>query len=304
MSSIPEEYTKFTKPAEVHKAVNTLRGIVAGITTDAKVAPEELAELMHWCQVHAYLGDRHPFSELLPVIEAACADGIITEEESKDILWLCGNFVDTNDYYDLVTSSVQFLGGIIHGIMADGTLSDREIEALSRWIQSNDFLTGTYPFDEIHSLLTTILADHKVDEEEREQLMAFLSNVIEFKDSLNLSEPEFVELRNKYSISGICSCCPEITFEGKTFCFTGESYRSTRSELAETVNRLGGAFKTSVSSKTDYLVVGNAGNRCWAYACYGRKIEQAVALRKEGAHVAIVNETDFWDAVDDALVAI
>ena len=32
-----EEYQKFTKPAEVHKAVNTLRGIVSGIATDTKV---------------------------------------------------------------------------------------------------------------------------------------------------------------------------------------------------------------------------------------------------------------------------
>ena len=56
--------------------------------------------------------------------------------------------------------------------------------------------------------------------------------------------------------------------------------------------------------KTNYLIVGNAGNPCWAYACYGRKIEEAVALRKEGAQVTIVNETDFWDAVDDALAGI
>lgn len=64
--------------------------------------------------------------------------------------------------------------------------------------------------------------------------------------------------------------------------------------------QLGGKVRTSVSAKTDYLIVGNAGNPCWAYACYGRKIEQAVSLRKEGVGIMIVNETDFWDAVEDA----
>ena len=58
-------------------------------------------------------------------------------------------------------------------------------------------------------------------------------------------------------------------------------------------------MRASVSTKTDYLVVGNAGNPCWAYACYGRKIEAAMNLRKEGGKVIIVNETDFWDVIDD-----
>lgn len=36
MSNLQEidEYRKFTGPAELHKAINTLKGIVAGITTD------------------------------------------------------------------------------------------------------------------------------------------------------------------------------------------------------------------------------------------------------------------------------
>ncbi len=50
---------------------------------------------------------------------------------------------------------------------------------------------------------------------------------------------------------------------------------------------------------TDYLIVGNAGNPCWAYSCYGRKIEQAVDLRKAGGKIKIVNEIDFWDVLED-----
>ena len=140
--------------------------------------------------------------------------------------------------------------------------------------------------------------------EERESLMAFFGNVIDFTASYNLSEKDFSQLREKYSISGICSVSPEISFEGKLFCFTGESYRAKRTEIAETITQLGGKVRASVSVKTDYLVVGNAGNPCWAYACYGRKIEEAVNLRKEGASVVIVNETDFWDSVDDALAEV
>lgn len=299
-----EEYQKFTKPAEVHKAVNTLRGIVSGIATDIKVTGSEMEELIHWCSVHSHLRDWHPFSGILPVVENACEDGIITEEESKDILWLCASFTSRVSYYDEVTSAIQFLSGMIHGIMADGELSDKEIQAIKTWIDDNEFLAGTYPFDEINSLLTSVLVDKKISEDERNTLLAFFSNIIEFKNSLNLTEQNFVDLRKEYSVDGICSLCPEIKIEGRTFCFTGESVHGTRKEIYETITQLGGICRNSVSKKTDYLIVGNCGNPCWAYACYGRKIEEAMTLRKEGGHVVIVNETDFWDTVEDMIAGI
>ena len=298
------EYQAFTKPAELHKAVNTLRGLVAGISSDTKIGEQEMTELVHWCALHAPLRDRHPFSELLPVVEAAYQDGVVTEEESKDILWLCNNFADSNSYYSVVTSSIQFLSGMIHGFMADGQLGDQEVLSLQSWIHANDFLAGTYPFDEINSLLSVILEDKKITEDERKQLMAFFSNIVDFSSSISLSEKEFAELRKQYSVDGICAVCPEITFQDKIFCFTGESTRAKRSEMAQMVAGLGGLARSSVTAKTDYLIVGNGGNPCWAYACYGRKIEEAVHLRKQGAKVVIVNETDFWDALEDAKAGI
>jgi len=300
----PAEYRRFTKPAELHKAINTLRGIIAGLSTDSKVDSSEIQELIHWCTLHEHLRDRHPFSEILPIVENACADGIITEDESKDILWVCSSFADNGSYYDSVTSSIQFLSGLIHGIMADAELSDKEVQALQSWINTNDFLAGTYPFDEINSLLSTVMRDKKIDDDERNTLMAFFSNIIEFKDSLNLAENDFADLRQKYSVAGICALCPEIEIEGHSFCFTGESYHGTRKEIYDTITALGGTCKNSVSSKTDYLVVGNAGNPCWAYACYGRKIEEAMNIRKAGGHVIIVNETDFWDVAEDILAGL
>ena len=293
-----KEYRQFTKPAELHKAINTLRGIIAGINTDTQVSKDEINELTHWCQLHAHLSDRHPFSEIIPIVESACADGVVTEDEAKDILWVCSSFADSGAYYDAITSSIQFLAGLVHGIMADGEISDSEITALQSWINANEFLAGCYPYDEINSLLGTILEDKKIDEDERKTLLAFLSNLVEFKNSFNLNEKDFSDLKDTYSVPGICASCPDVQIEGRTFCFTGESYRATRKQINDVILRLGGTLKGTVSKKTDYLVVGNAGNPCWAYACYGRKIEEAVQLRKAGAKIIIVNETDFWAAVD------
>lgn len=128
--------------------------------------------------------------------------------------------------------------------------------------------------------------------------MAFFSDIIDFTSSFNLNQLDFDRLKEKYSISGVCAVDPDICFEGKSFCFTGESYRAKRTEIAEIVTNLGGVFKPNVSKKVDYLIVGASGNPCWAYACYGRKIEEAVGLRRLGAKIVIVNENDFWNAVD------
>ena len=294
-----EKYRQFTKPAELHKAINMLRGIVAGISSSGDVSQSEIEELANWCLLHTALKDRHPFSEIIPVIEKAISDNSIDDEERQNILWLCNNFADNSSYYNIVTSSIQFLHGLIHGIMADSEISDSEIQSLTSWIDTNDYLQGTYPFDELNSLLHTILEDGEVSEDERNTLLAFCSNIVDFRDSVNLNAPDFEELRKKYSVAGVCAYCPDISFDGKLFCFTGESYRATRAEMKAEVEALGGAMRPSVTTKTDYLIVGNAGNPCWAYACYGRKIEDAMNIRKDGGKVQIINETDFWDAVWD-----
>ena len=78
------EYRQFTKPAELHKAINTLRGIVAGISCDQGVSGAEIQELVHWCSIHEHLRDRHPFSELLPTIQQSIQDGVIGEDELSE----------------------------------------------------------------------------------------------------------------------------------------------------------------------------------------------------------------------------
>ncbi len=49
----------------------------------------------------------------------------------------------------------------------------------------------------------------------------------------------------------------------------------------------------------NHLVVGGDGNPCCSYACYGRKVEKAIELRKTGAEIVIVHEFDLHDAIED-----
>lgn len=299
MAKALEEYRQFALSAEHQKAVNTLKGLTVGLRANGSVSAEEARELLAWCSAHEALANRAPFKELVPLVQAALADGEISEEEQANIQWLCQHTSSFVEFYGDLAGSIQYLNGLVHGMLADRELSDDEIRMLHNWILDNDFLAGSYPFDELNSMVSAVLADGVITEEERGTLMAFMGSLVDFNASQNLKEADFSNLREKYSIGGICSICPEIEFEGRTFVVTGEFAQKPRAEAEKLIEELGGKVKTAVSKKTDYLIVGNAGNPCWAFSCYGRKIEAAMLLRREGEKVQIVNETDFWDAIED-----
>ena len=294
-----DEYRPFMVKAEMHKAVNTLVGILEGVAIDQEISPAEMDELTNWYSLHGPLMYRHPFSEIMPVLSGALSDGVLTQDEADDILWVCRNVLNSEEfsgYFCAVTSAIQELEGVLHGIMADNVLTDEEIAALREWMDNHDFLRGTYPFDEIYSLIIAAREDGVVTEDERNMLRAFFATFIDTRESLNINPFEIRDIQSRYSIGGVCAVDPEITFEGKTFCFTGTSSRATRKEVAQWIEDHGGTYRDNVTKQTDYLVVGADGNPCWTFACYGRKVEKALSLRKSGQSIVIVNEFDLWDA--------
>jgi hypothetical protein len=99
--------------------------------------------------------------------------------------------------------------------------------------------------------------------------------------------------------TGVCAATPAIEFPRRTFCFTGTPKKGTKKDLANATIDQGGLVVGNVRKDLNYLVVGGAGSECWAFACYGRKIEMAMSYRKEGLPIQLVHEFDFWDAVQD-----
>lgn len=291
-------YRRFTSKMEYDKALNMLAGLVDGVTAD-NITLFEIEELQHWLQFAKPFESKKPFDELIPLVNKVLEDGQLDQEEIDDIIWVCSKFQVGYGYYDLITAGLQMLNGYILGVMADNALSIQEVLNLQKWITDHDELTGYFPYDELYSILVSILKDGIVTHDELTYLKAFLSQFVDTKKSLHLNEIELSNLRKEVSVSGICALAPEINFEDRKFCFTGESIRSTRKEIANLVYNLKGNFTNNLTKDTSYLVVGNAGNDCWAFSCYGRKVEQAIHLRQKGIPLIIVNENDFWDAVED-----
>jgi len=286
-------YYRFTGRARLEKALNSLTGLIEGISIDGVINKKEVAYVEAWLSENRQLQSSHPFSELIPVVDAAIADGILSGDERQNILWLCERLRSV-DFFDAATADMQRLHGLMGGIVADGEITEAELRGLADWLYEQEHLKTCWPYEEVESVITTVLRDKTILASNHELLLNFFSeftavsgNGVEGRSHKVLTSP------------AVCAVCPEVTFEGKIFGFTGSSAKYSRDEFKEIVEGLGGSVAQAVSKKLDYLIIGADGNPCWAYACYGRKVEVAVALRKAGARILLVHEHDFHDAVAD-----
>lgn len=287
-----DDYVKFCTKAVADKALNTLEGILEGISIDEQLDTAEVEELKFWCDINSMLIEKQPYNELFRTISAALEDGVLTLEEKEDLLWLSKRLHSDGLYYDAVTADLQKLQGILCGIIADEKITKEELEGLQDWLADNEQLATYYPYDEIYSLVTSVLKDGVVTKEEEELLKGFFSQFVFIKKAGNAVSSEVKQSLEQY---GICALAPEIDFAEHVFCFTGKSTKAKRQDIANLVEDAGGIYNDRVTKETNYLIIGNNGNQCWAFSCYGRKVEKAMNMRKQGANIILVNEVDFWD---------
>lgn len=286
--------SQFASAQEVDAALNTLKGVIQGLDLDDAIESDEVAGLGGWIALYQPYREVHPFNELLPVIEKALEDGRIDKVEKADILWLCNRLARESGFHDHITASLQEMQGVLAGMLLDGEVKENEVFGLRNWLERNQHLRSIWPYDEVESLLASVLDDGEVSEEEVYLLQHFFSVFLGVDDQEDVSDAvDDVP----FSLTGICAVNPKIVFADKRFCFTGVF---TDIDYYKTVARLhaqGADIVDEPDEQTDYLIVGSGGNPCWAYACYGRKIEQAIALRRQGVPLVIVHEFDFNQAL-------
>jgi len=296
MHSDHKPYLRCAGPQRLERTINTLVGLVEGIALDGHITKEEVALLQSWFNENQILRQRHPYTELMPVVASALEDGILSEDERDDILWLCRKMV-SHDYYDHITADLQRLHALLAGVLSDGKISEEELRGLMNWLADHEHLRTCWPYDEVDSIVSSVLADGKIDVEEESILKDFFAEFLALFDNRTIVSPPILEVG---SVRGLCAMSPEITIAGAKFCLTGASARYKRDDLESILRRLGGNIVGNVSASLNYLVIGSEGNPCWAYSCYGRKVEKAVQLRKQGARIVIVHEFDLHDAIADA----
>lgn len=289
--------TSFSHFARAHireRDINELEGVIRGIALDGRINDAELASLRRWyAEMRSRMTRAH--WDALDCIERAIGDGILDGEERSELLWVCDRLRASNERFDETARSMQVLHGILAGVAADAVINETELRELRAWLDATEQLKGRWPYDEIDSLVTAAMADGRLDAAEHRFLLAFTSQFLERENDL-LTEPVTEDLLKH----GICAVQPAVVFEGRKFVVTGDSPRASRQEFHGHIESRGGLPHPRVTRDVDFVIVAAARSPAWAFSCYGRKIEAAVQLRRQGGRVALVHESDFWDALADA----
>nr|WP_295899665.1 BRCT domain-containing protein [uncultured Bdellovibrio sp.] len=282
----------FLSTEKIVQTFETLKGLVDGISADKIIKDSEVKSLKMWLNNHAYLEKRRPFNEVINIVKDAIADHKLTEDELSDIRYVCTNFLKSYD-----SSGIGHLQGLASGISSDGELNEIEWSALTKWLGEHPYLKGSWPYDEINVLVTKHREANALSDEERNIVIHYFNDFCGFNKNAALTHP--LNEPNK-AITGICAICPDVDIFEKVFCLTGESKKYSRDELTDKIFECGGIYKNGMSTLVDYLVICSEGSPMWIYSCYGRKVERAIEMRKQGHHIQIIHEFDLLDALEDA----
>lgn len=185
--------------------------------------------------------------------------------------------------------TIQELHGLATAFIYDGVISDSEISLLTDWLNNNEFLYDTWPVSRLIELLHEILEDGVITDDERKELLTFLSGIA------SPISPDDRVANTIFSDDKI------ILFKEKYFIFTGKLQLGKRKRAEEEVLKRGGLCPGgSYKRWIDYLVVGDLGQDCWKYSKYGTKIESCMnALDNGRTNTAIIREERFIAAIID-----
>lgn len=176
--------------------------------------------------------------------------------------------------------------GLCKGCIADGFVHQREAEYLLKWLEGNAHVADEWPANVIAARIEEYLRDGHLDDQERADLFDLLSQATGEGQLRHLADNKSTELP-------IDTPPPDLLFEQRLFCFTGKFVFGTRAQCEREILTLGGQVASTITQKTNYLVVGLLGSRDWMHSTHGRKIEAAVQLRDRGLPISIVSE-DHW----------
>jgi hypothetical protein len=189
--------------------------------------------------------------------------------------------------------AVNEMLGLVRGVIADGRVSDAEIESVRQWLVQNAEVAHVWPISVLAERIARIFSDGVVDKVERSELLRLFQQTTGAGPSVPGSGPGAPDPEVRPSRLPLCTPAPDLTFAGKVYVMTGAFVYGTRHVCEEAVVRRGAQVRSSVTKQTHVLVIGAIGNSDWIHSSHGRKIEKAVAYRADGIPLSIVSE-EHW----------
>jgi NAD-dependent DNA ligase len=193
----------------------------------------------------------------------------------------------------LARRALNTLMGIVNGLVCDNDLTDQEIHFLATWLEENRGIASEYPANIVYRKVRETLADGKITADERKKLL---------DDLKVLSGNNFMETGSALPehIRSVFDDDPSVEIPNRLFVLTGEFLFGTRASCERAILRRGGMVASSVTRRTNYLVVGTLASPQWIVQNFGRKIQRAAEMAESGeAEIAIVREADWIVAIND-----
>jgi len=90
-----------------------------------------------------------------------------------------------------------------------------------------------------------------------------------------------------------------VTFENKSFCFTGGLAELKRTQAEREVRARKGFSQKVINKELDFLVLGSIPSPGWKHGDYGNKTHRALELINDGAKLKIISENDFMESLEN-----
>lgn len=182
---------------------------------------------------------------------------------------------------------IDELIGIVKGVMADGIVTQAEVEFLLRWIETNRQAANLWPAKALYPRLAQVGIKGFMTLHEESEMLDLLMKTV---GGNTAPQTGFASNSTKLPLT---EPHPSLSFAERAFCFTGAFHSGTREWCHSQVTTRGGRNIGNVTKKLDYLVIGDIGNESWAHSTHGRKIEKAIEYNSAGCRIAIVSE-EYW----------
>ncbi|WP_082930671.1 hypothetical protein [Shewanella woodyi] len=285
-----QPYGRFNQIANIEKAINSLHGIMLGITADNKLKPAEHAFLDLWLKTHAEVSDDPDMIDIVDVLNDVLADGIIDEDEYEDLFSLINDVNDIREFNEPDShNQINQLLGLLLGISADDEINEKEIYSLNNWLDTNHGIVEQWPASIITSKLGDILEDGVITEDEKKDLLLTVQKI---------TGTHFCETGDAADNTTECfDDISEIPHDNVGFCFTGKFKSGSRKTVEAKAQSLGAMTSKGVLLSTQFLVIGTLASRDWKYLSHGRKIEKAMSLKEKGHEIYVISEEQWLMAI-------
>ena len=190
----------------------------------------------------------------------------------------------------LEAREILSLIGIINGIVCDGELAETEIIYLKNWLLEHDAARNSWPGSAVLRCVDEVLEDGVITFEEKNRLLQVLKD---------LSGNDFVGSGSTLPEAvGEIYHNPEVIFPQKVFVLTGTFLFGTQPVCERVTLARGGLVESSITRRTNYIVVGARSSSEWLAENFGRKIQRAMELNDSGkAQIQFITEEHWFNAL-------